>query len=172
MATVNSEARVSRKRRRRWFGTVGVVGALVLAGAGTSTAMALPAVRQFLGWEVDRTITYTSEIGGECTVLLGLDYQQWRNGLTKTEDEMYAAAMGAADSLDTSQAGLDQIVADVRAELQTTDPASPWLTLTPVDFEEFAVGEALHNALDKAFAAEGIVQVGMQLRSTCERGDA
>ncbi|SIN85379.1 hypothetical protein [Agromyces cerinus] len=171
MGAMSAEARASRKHRRRWFGTVGVVGVLMLAGAGTSAAMALPAVRQFLGWEVDRTITYTSEVGGECTVLLGLDYHQWRNGLIKTEDEMYAAAMGAADSLDLSQAGIDEIVGDARAELEVDDPFS-FLVLSPVDFETYAVEAALRRALDDAFAAAGIVQVEMQLRSTCERGDA
>ena len=171
MAAMSSEGRASRKHRRRWFGTVGLVGALVIAGAGTSTAMALPAVRQFLGWEVDRTITYTTEVGGNCTVLLGLDYQQWRMGQPKTEDEMYAAAMSAADSVDFSQAGIDKIVADARAELEVDDPFSILLN-APAEFEEYAVSEAIIDALDEAFASEGIVLAGRQLCVACERGSA
>jgi hypothetical protein len=171
MDAVGTEARGSRVRRRHWITGAGVIGALVVASVGTSTAVALPAVRVLLGWEVDRTITYRSEIGGECTILLGLDYQQWRNGLTRTEAEMYAVAMSAADGLDLSPAGLDRIVADARSEIEPNDPFSP-LSLPPVDFEEYAVGAALGSALDEAFASNGIVLVGRQLRITCQYGDS
>lgn len=167
LTAVSDEVRGRRARRRTWAWAAGLTSLLMVAGAGA--AVASPGVRQWLGWEPDRTISYTSTTGDACTAAFKLEYQQKQNGLVHTKDEVYAVAMAAADRLDLSPENVTAMVTAERAELETTDPSSPWLSLSASDFEDWVVSESLHKALDLAFAEAGIVRVDTNIAVTCDR---
>ncbi|MFK4730816.1 hypothetical protein ROT00_14095 [Agromyces mediolanus] len=167
LGAVGAEARRTRARRRSWALTAGLTGALMVAGTGA--AVASPEVRQWLGWEPDRTIEYLSTTGDACTAAFRLGYQQKHNGLLHTEAEVYAVAMAAADRLDLTPGSIARLVAAERAELETADPESPWLALDPEQFEDWTVAEALRAALDRGFADAGIVRVDFDLSVVCDR---
>lgn len=164
---VSAETRGARRRRRGWALTAGLSGLLIVASAGAAAAS--PEVRQWLGWTPDRTIRYLSTEGEACTAAFRLSYQQKHDGLVHSEAEVYETAMAAADRLDLTPARIAELVAAQRAELQTADPASPWLALDVGDFEDWTVSESLNHALALAFAEHGIVRVGVASSVTCER---
>lgn len=159
-----------RRRRKKW--RIGAVVSLgVVLASGATAAIASPSVREWLGWTPDWTVTYESTTGESCAASFLIDYQQYRNGQSRSGAEVYALAVDVTEALDLSPRGILRAVGERRDDMQSAGEewGDPWLALPPAEFESFAVQQLMVDALHEAFAANNVFTDEIRVNIECDK---